>query len=324
MLTQIYSPPASRHDLSSFDDCRAFAAAHFPWLQFHAERRRDFRANINYRAFGSRRLTTAYYTQECRIHYEKPSRNHAENGHVKIAWLHAGSLHLVQGGQQCILPSGQVTLYDAGFPYDLHLAPESCLTVLTLPYDTIPDWHQYATRLCARPLENLPCTRTALVAARTLLHGTELSLADADSILQSAQWLLQHSLLQQLQNNPPTAVEPKLAQAHHFIRQHLSNPGLSPATLASALHISRRTLYALFQHHFLTPAQYIRWIRLVSVRQALAQPLQAHKSILTLALEHGFNDAASFSRMFKQAFGLSPHQWRHKNLQDTARDVYIP
>ena len=100
---------------------------------------------------------------------------------------------------------------------------------------------------------------------------------------------------------------PKLARA--LVALH-DAPGQawSLASMATAAGMSRSAFAAAFKTHVdNTPAEYlVRW------RVALAQGLlRDGKSIKLAADQLGYASAASLSRAFTQAVGLSPRRWLH-------------
>jgi AraC-like DNA-binding protein len=95
-----------------------------------------------------------------------------------------------------------------------------------------------------------------------------------------------------------------------YIEANLSDPQLSPASIAAAHFISTRHLHNIFQESGTTVASWIRSQRLEGTRRDLRDPLHAGKSVGTVAARWGFLDAAHFSRTFRDAFGVSPSAWR--------------
>ena len=54
--------------------------------------------------------------------------------------------------------------------------------------------------------------------------------------------------------------------------------------------------------------------RLERCRRALADPLQASRTVGEIAYAWGFSDLSHFNRRFKAAFGCSPRDYRRQNL----------
>lgn len=95
-----------------------------------------------------------------------------------------------------------------------------------------------------------------------------------------------------------------------YIDANLSDPLLSPATIAAAHFISTRHLHNVFHESGTTVASWIRSQRLEGARRDLRDPLHAGKSVGAVAAHWGFLDAAHFSRTFRDAFGVPPSDWR--------------
>jgi AraC-like DNA-binding protein len=95
-----------------------------------------------------------------------------------------------------------------------------------------------------------------------------------------------------------------------YIEANLSDPGLSPASIAAAHFISTRHLHNLFHESGTTVAGFIRSQRLDGARRDLRDPLHAGLPVGAVAARWGFLDAAHFSRTFRDAFGVPPSDWR--------------
>lgn len=97
-----------------------------------------------------------------------------------------------------------------------------------------------------------------------------------------------------------------------FIDDHLGDPGLGPAGIAAAHHISVRHLYTQWSRagESAALAEWIMNRRLNRARGRLANPDCADLAIGQVAHESGFVNMAHFSRRFRQAYGVSPHEWR--------------
>lgn len=90
-------------------------------------------------------------------------------------------------------------------------------------------------------------------------------------------------------------------------RLHVSD--LAPEGLANEFHISRSQLYRLFEalggvHH------YIRLRRLRRAMLEICSPTFRHRRIGDIAYDLGFRNEAHFSRIFHEAFGMSPRAAR--------------
>lgn len=110
--------------------------------------------------------------------------------------------------------------------------------------------------------------------------------------------------------DPEHAVDGRLAQALELILMRLCEPGLNGDTVAAETGMSRRALYYLFEAHGLTPSVAIRNLRLHHCRQLLEDPRHRHRKLSALALDCGFGNIHSFSRTFKQRYGVGPRACR--------------
>jgi len=97
-----------------------------------------------------------------------------------------------------------------------------------------------------------------------------------------------------------------------FIDQDLCDPDLSPSAVAQALKISTRHVHRLFAQQGATVTQYILQHRLEKCRAALADPLLAGLTLTHICSEYGFRSLPHFSRLFRDAYGMAPRDYRRE------------
>jgi AraC-like DNA-binding protein len=97
---------------------------------------------------------------------------------------------------------------------------------------------------------------------------------------------------------------------HRYIDTHLADRNLGPATIAAALHVSRRSLYQLLSDDGEGVAAMIRRQRLKRARAMLLDPAQRHRRIADIAGDVGLPSPAHFSRLFRAAYGETPRELR--------------
>jgi AraC-like DNA-binding protein len=107
--------------------------------------------------------------------------------------------------------------------------------------------------------------------------------------------------------DPRTAIRTaKLRQVMDYIALHLSEPDLTPASVAAAMKISLRQLHLLFEPTGTSFAEHVLGQRLEECRAMLESPSSRTRSVTDIAYAWGFNSLASFYRAFGQRFGVSP------------------
>jgi AraC-like DNA-binding protein len=116
---------------------------------------------------------------------------------------------------------------------------------------------------------------------------------------------------------------PDLEQrARAAIELHLDDPGLSIASLARELMLSRSQLYRrLKQEAGCTPSELVRALRLERAAQMLA--LRAG-SVSAVAGAAGFKSLAHFSRSFHSHFGLTPSEFAARPRGDPGQPSSLP
>ncbi len=103
-----------------------------------------------------------------------------------------------------------------------------------------------------------------------------------------------------------------------LIERKLDDPDLTPAKVAQAEGISERYLQKLFESTGDNFSHYLRERRLQRTCADLSNPAEAHCSVSEIAFRHGFNDAAYFSRVFRERFGVPPRAFRQQEAERLA------
>ena len=221
-----------------------------------------------------------------------------------------------QDGRDALLNPGDFALYDSTRAYELHFESDFQQIVLKLPREQL--------RSAVRDTEKLTATTVSgRAGAGHLMIGMIKTLWEDIDALEPASAVavaggVLNILVAGLQTLPAskrrgvsTLTSYHLTRIKGEIDSRLRNPALTVSDVARDLGISVGHIHRLFQQEATTPAQYIWSRRLEMCSRDLVDPSRAGHSISEIAFSWGFNDAAHFSRSFRDRFGVPPREWRH-------------
>ncbi|MEV7141843.1 helix-turn-helix domain-containing protein [Streptomyces tauricus] len=229
-----------------------------------------------------------------------------------------GTSLVVQNGRQCLLRPGDFAVYESVAPY-------------TLLFDEGVDHHFFRLPRAALALpERLLRDVTAVtlgpgnpVARLASTYFSHLAASDelrqgvyADAVVEPSIELLRAVLTSQHGDSgrARAPMEATLSlRITQYIRAHLTDPDLSAARIAAAHGISVRHLYAVLSRSGISLGDWIRARRLAECKRDLAGPNGRLRTIAAIGRSWGFLDATHFSKVFRQAYGMSPRDWRDQH-----------
>jgi AraC family transcriptional regulator, positive regulator of tynA and feaB len=105
-----------------------------------------------------------------------------------------------------------------------------------------------------------------------------------------------------------------------YLDANLQDHRLTPDSVASAHNISTRHLFAIWRraNHDLSLSQWIISRRLKRAEVQLSETNPVTPTIARIAHDCGFTDVSHFSRRFREAYGMSPREWRAHQAPHTA------
>ncbi|HEY2318922.1 MAG TPA: helix-turn-helix domain-containing protein [Solirubrobacteraceae bacterium] len=219
-----------------------------------------------------------------------------------------------EGDRQLALKAGDMVLWDGLQPTEIEIAEAFYKRTLLFPRDRV-------LAVCPRlaGLEVLP-SLAGSASARLLVRFMNALAVEMPALDGAAGAAASNAALELLR----AAVEPALpsdraatraamrAEIARYVRSHLQDPELGPASIARAYAMSVRTLHALFEDVDASVAALVRTERLARCMEDLQQPNGG--SVTEIAFRWGFCDAAHFSRVFKREFGATPSEIRQAAL----------
>lgn len=159
----------------------------------------------------------------------------------------------------------------------------------------------------------------ALLAAflrRIVAHPEQYATADVPHLDRIALDLIAGALAGRLDVTRELPVDTRVTglrvRVAAFVRRHLTDPGLSPAAVAAAHHLSLRSLHRLFEGTGTTVGGLIRAGRLERAARDLADPALRRLTVAQIGARCGFTHPAHFSRAFRSAYGWSPGEHRQR------------
>ncbi|MFD8643661.1 helix-turn-helix domain-containing protein [Streptomyces zaomyceticus] len=230
-----------------------------------------------------------------------------------------GAMTLVQNGNSCEAEIGDLVFWDTSRPSDARYVSDGDpgqLVILQLPRDVLPVRASHLDGLLARRMPGGRGLAAVLVAfLRSLVaHGgecapDELRRMGATAIDLAAACLAQHT---DTEERLPAEVRARalLRRIHVFIEYNLGDPELTPVVVAAHHNLAVRTLHQLFSGEGETVQARIRRRRLERCREDLRRPEFLTWPVGAIAARWGFSGPAVFSRSFRQAYGVSPTEFR--------------
>ncbi|MGO1543503.1 MAG: helix-turn-helix domain-containing protein [Gulosibacter sp.] len=252
------------------------------------------------------------------VHRTEDLIREAPRSFYKISLQLEGEGTLRQGGREVKLQQGDLAIYDTSQPYLLSFPQRFRTLVIQLPHDRLHIPHDFADQMTAVRLDGSEGLGR-VVSPFLATIGTNLAELQGPAgakLAQNAVDLLETLFatefdLQRYAADPRRAL---LQRIRDNIDEQLSDPDLSPNTIAAAAFISVRHLHNLFQDQGQTVASYVRTRRLERCYLDLTNPDNAEVPVAAIGARWGFKDAAHFSRAFKGAYGENPSSVRRQAL----------
>lgn len=266
-----------------------------------------FRGVVEHRSVGDLQLTMVRAgAQEVRRTPALIARGGEE--YVLASLQVTGTGLVEQGGRQARLHPGSMAFYDSTRPYRLRFDDRFEQFVVQVPRRALPRRALADAVAVALP----PTAGTRLVSQ---FLGGLAAMRDADPA--GAALLKPHAIgllatsLQIAAGSPPTgATTPglDLERINLFLRRSVVDPALSAERVAAACHLSRRSLFRLFEEE---PGGFSGTVRRLRVELA-QRHLHANPgaSLPTVAALSGFAGVAQLHRTFRLETGTTPTTWR--------------
>ncbi|MCJ2182316.1 acetamidase/formamidase family protein [Novosphingobium sp. 1949] len=240
-----------------------------------------------------------------------------------VAMLLDGSATMRDAKQELRLADGELICGQGDAAVQLSFAGDNRTLIVHVPHSELSA--RLKTPVGAAPRKIATDTGTARVFA-----GMLRSLADTINDINTDQArpvelaFPEFLVTSLLDNAPPKALggaagmrAALLERIFQTIEIRLSDPDLNYQQVAAEHGISPRYLQKLFESINDSFGHYVKVRRLERCRLDLRSPLHVQKSISDILFEWGFNDSASFSRAFREQYGISPREYRKGQPQES-------
>ncbi len=283
----------------------------------HVDETREGGARIRSLGLGPVRLTAGDVLPGGRDSLRVPIPNGGPDEY-RLAWMTDASGPGAPSGTEAPPRS---TLVLSGPVHPTALPPSEAegqvrAAVLHIPRASLPLRPDHVELLLARPISTGSGSAAVLAAFLATLreHGAECRPEEQSRMGAIALDLATACLAEQLRvletGTDESRAQTLLRRVHGFIAQNLADPDLTPQTIARRHHMSLRTLYGLFSRQPASVATVIRRGRLERCHADLARPDLRHLSVQVIASRWGFTNPSTFSRAFREAYGISPTEHR--------------
>ncbi|WP_269620911.1 helix-turn-helix domain-containing protein [Zhongshania sp. BJYM1] len=307
--------------LGNFREWQDFVHDNFPWLEHRNNTSGQFEAEVSTHHFGNDEVNAIDLSTISASDGEVIRTRHlaevADAGFIKIIWQLNGKIHLEQNSKSCLILPGQAAVCDTARPYKIGMTDSSRFAVLTLPHQACVGWDYISEFICGTRLQNGASINAALGSLMALAAADQDSVTSEDvlTVIQAIQLMTTKALHRSAAVQGVSKFDnPRLYKVQRFILENISNSNFSTDDLASSMCMSRRSLYMLFEGSSTTPARLIRDTRLELAMHMLADNGQNHRKITDIVFDIGFNDYATFSRIFKTQYGKTPSEFRSTSL----------
>lgn len=313
VLDTAFVPPQDREEVvrhAVWDSLVAVDIDHGPPAE-------DISVRIGLGAVGPLRFCSARASAVTIRRTERLAREDEEPA-VFLGLQVTGTSLVAQNGRECVLRPGELAVYESIAPYTLLFDEGVDHHFLRFPRATLalPDrlLRDTTTVTLGRdhPLVGLAFTYFSQLAVSEASHQGVY----AEAVVEPSVELLR-AVLTTRHGSAALARGPLEAtlslRVTHYIREHLADPDLSAARIATAHGISVRHLYTVLSRSGISLGDWIRTRRLAECRRELAGPNGRRRTIAAIGRRWGFVDATHFSKAFKQTYGISPRTWRDEH-----------
>jgi len=306
-----------RQDLSSsvatsFDHWKHLVAESFVPLTARTADVEGFQGRMRSRVLDRMSIVEVTATSH-EVHRTPALIAQAHERYFKLNLQLEGTGLLIQDNREAVLQPGDLALYDTNRPYTLAFEDSTRIMVLMFPCDALSLPTDYVGQLAAVRMGSGGLSGIVGQFIRELSANLDVLNGPSGSRLATNALDLVSTMLHAEMDITPDRMKPQALLAvsvREYIEANLADPLLSPASIAAAHFISTRHLHNVFHESGTTVSSWIRTQRLEGARRDLRDPLHAGQSVGTVAARWGFLDAAHFSRTFRDAFGVSPSEWR--------------
>jgi AraC-like DNA-binding protein len=223
-----------------------------------------------------------------------------------------------QRQRQRVVPAGELLAVDLSGAYDYSWSGHGGAGCIQIPFDRLGlpvDVVQRAVpEIRTSPFYRMVTDHVAnLTRDPGRVAGDPVSAAVAAASVDLVRALLASAGRAAERDTRQAVAETLLTRVRAFVRAHLADPELAPATIAAAHNVSLRHLYQVCAAADLSLEQWIINERLQAARHELLLPGSRHRSVATIARRWGFRDPTHFTRRFKARYGMLPSQWRRSS-----------
>ncbi|MEV6362140.1 helix-turn-helix transcriptional regulator [Nocardia asteroides] len=231
-----------------------------------------------------------------------------------LASIHTrGRACLNQDGRSAVVGGGDMVFYNTSQPYHWTNNTAFEQVVVQIPIGLLRR-QPGMDRLDLPTAVAVPAASPAGVVAGffcDLARIRQQAPDQADLLATSALDLIASAVLLTARARPDDTSTHALRHEHvlRYIRERYTDPDLSLDEVARACHISRRTLFRLFDD---TPDTYATIVRTLRLRHAKALLTRDHSlPPAAVASASGFPSERHFYRLFQQHTGMTPGEYRH-------------
>ncbi|MGW2839403.1 helix-turn-helix domain-containing protein [Streptomyces sp. NPDC001493] len=226
-----------------------------------------------------------------------------------------GSAAVPRGGTDIFLEPGDIVFCGPGTPAFPRPGDAYRMTVFHVPRRLLAITDTDLRRVLGVPLR---CTEGvgALVShsLSVLAESRETHRSrSGERLVANAVEILAALVVDAVGTEHPDSPDPGTRMAEsirNHIELHLTDPDLSPRSIARAHHISVRYLHKLFEDEGTTVSRLIRRRRLEACRRELGRSPNRRLTVAAVAHRWGFVSPSHFSRAFRDAYGMSPSEWQ--------------